>query len=98
MRIVREARPRLRTVGAAIAALLVLLVVLSPTLLFGQSVGAFDLLLVAASLLGVGLLLRRGGGTDTRPLGTILVIIGVVLLAFVAALMALLLAGWGRGI
>jgi hypothetical protein len=46
----------------------------------------------------VGLLLRRGGGTDTRPLGTILVIIGVVLLAFVAALMALLLAGWGRGI
>jgi hypothetical protein len=96
MRSVREARPRHRTVGIAIAALLVLLVVLSPTLLFGQSLSAFGLLLVGASLLGVGLFLRGRGGTDTRMLGTILIIIGIGSLALVVGLMALLLAGWGR--
>jgi hypothetical protein len=96
MRSVREARPRQRTVVIAIAALLVVLVVLSPTLLFGQSLSAFGLLLVGASLLGVGLVLRWRGGTDARMLGTILLIIGVVTLALVVGLMALLLAGWGR--
>lgn len=96
MRSRREARPRLRTVGAAIAALLVLPVALSPTLLFGQSLSAFALVLLGASLLGVGLLLRWRGGADARTLGTILAMIGVLLLAFGVGLMALLLAGWGR--
>jgi len=96
MRNMKEARPRQRTVGVAIAALLVLLVVLSPTLLFGQSLSAFGLLLVGASLLGVGLFLRWRGGADARMLGTILLIIGVVILAFLVGLMALLLAGLGR--
>jgi hypothetical protein len=91
----REARPRL-TVGAVIAALLVLLVALSPTLLFGQSLSAFGLVLLGASLLGVGLLVRwRGAGA--RTLGTILVIIGAVILALALGLTALLLAGLGRG-
>jgi hypothetical protein len=97
MRRMKEARPRLRTVGVAIAALLVLLVALSPTLLFGQSLSAFGLVLTGASLLIGGLLLRWGGGANARTLGTILVIIGVVVLAFAVGLMALLLAGWERG-
>jgi predicted membrane-bound mannosyltransferase len=97
MRIMREARPRLRTVGAVIAALLVLLVALSPTLLFGQSLSAFDLVLTGASLLGVGLLVRWGGGAGARTLGTGLLIIGAVILALAVGLTALLLAGWGRG-
>ena len=92
-----EARPRLRTVGAVIAALLVLLVVLSPTLLFGQSLSAFGLVLMGASLLGVGLLVRRGGSAGARTLGTSLLIIGAVTLALGVGLTALLLAGWGRG-
>jgi hypothetical protein len=88
-------RPSLRTIGAAIAALLVVLVALSPTLLFGQSVSAFGLVLVGASLFGVGLFLRWGGGSDARTLGTILLIIGMVTLALGVGLTALLLAGWG---
>jgi hypothetical protein len=96
IRNMREGRPRQRTVAAAIATLLVLLVVLSPTLLFGQSLGAFGLLLVGASLVAVGLLLRWRGGAVARMLGTIFIIIGVVILALVVGLMALLLAGLGR--
>jgi len=97
IRNMREARPRLRMVAATIAAPLVLLVVLSPTLLFGQSLSAFGLVLTGGSLLGVGLLLRWGCCAGTRTPGTILVIIGVVLLAFGVGLVALLLAGWGWG-
>jgi hypothetical protein len=97
MRSMREPRPRKRTVGAVIAAVLVLLVALSPTLLFGQSLSAFGLVVMGASLLGVGLLVRWGGGAGARTLGTFLVIIGAVILALAVGLMALLLAGWGRG-
>jgi hypothetical protein len=96
IRNMREARPRQRTVPVAIATLLVLLVVLSPTLLFGQSPSAFGLLLVGASLLAVGLLLRWRGGAVACMLGTIFIIIGAVILALVVALMVLLLAGLGR--
>jgi hypothetical protein len=97
MRSMREARPSLRTVGAVIAAVLLLVVALAPTLLFGQSLSAVGLVVMGASLLGVGLLVRWGGGTGARTLGTILVIIGAVILALGVGLMALLLAGWGRG-
>jgi hypothetical protein len=93
----REARPRLRTVGATIAALLVLLVALSPTVLFGESLSAFGLVLMGASLFGVGLLLRWGGGPNARTPGTIVAIIGVVLLTLGVGLTAILLTGWGRG-
>jgi hypothetical protein len=92
-----EARPRLRTLGAVIAALLVLLVALSPTLLFGQSLSAFGVFLVGAILLCVGLPVRWGGGACVRTLGTSLLIIGAVILALAVGLTALLIAGWGRG-
>jgi hypothetical protein len=91
-----EARPRLRALGAVIAALLVLLVAMSPTLLFGETPTAFGLVLTGASLLGVGLLVRRGRGAGVRALGTSLLIIGAVILALAVGLTALLLAGWGR--
>jgi hypothetical protein len=97
IRRMREARPRLRTVGALIAALLVLLVALSPTLLLGQSLSAFGLVLTGASLLGVGLLVRSGGVASARALGTSLLIIGAVVLALAVGWTALLVAGWGRG-
>jgi drug/metabolite transporter (DMT)-like permease len=91
----RQARPRLRTVGAVVAALLVLLVALSPTLLFGESLSASGLILMGASLLGVGLLVRSGGGAGARTLGTSLLIIGGVIL--VVGLTVLLLGVWGWG-
>lgn len=90
-----EAGPRLRTVGAVIAALLVVLVALSPTLLFGQSLSAFGLVLMGASLLGVGLLVRWRGGASVRTLGTSLAVIGAVILAFAVGLTVLLIAGRG---
>ena len=95
MRGMRERRARLGTVGAAIAALLVLLVALSPTLLFGESLSAFNLVLTGASLLGVGLLVRWGGGAGARTFGTILAAVGAVILAVGVALTALLLATLG---
>jgi hypothetical protein len=90
------ARPRLRTIGAVIAALLVLLVALSPTLLFGETLNAFGLVLMGAIFLGIGLLLRGGGGAGLRTFGASLLIIGAVILAFGVGLTALLLMGWGR--
>ena len=94
---VSEVPTRLGTAGAVIAAVLVLFVALSPTLLFGQSLSAFGLVLMGASVLGLGLLARRGGGARARTLGTILMTIGAVVLVLALGLTALLLAGWGRG-
>jgi hypothetical protein len=82
-------------VGAVIAAVLVLLVALSPSLLFGESLSAFGLILMGAGLLGVGLLARWAGGAGARTLGTSLLIIGAVILALGVGLTALLLAGRG---
>ncbi len=89
MRVMRAGRAGLRSAGAAVAALLVLFVVLSP-------VSVFDLLVLASTVLGVGLLLRWRGTAHTRTLGSILVILGVVSLAIVVGLIWLLLQGWGR--
>lgn len=97
IRSMREARPSLSTVGAVIAALFVLLVALSPMLLFGEYPSAIGLILVGASLLGVGLLVRWRGGANVRTFGTSLAVIGAAVLAFALGLTALLLAGWGRG-
>jgi hypothetical protein len=91
----REARPGLRMVGATTAALLVLLIALAPTLLFGQAMSASGLILTGGSLVGVGLIVRWAGGANARTPGTIVVIIGVVLFALGVGLMALLLASWG---
>lgn len=98
MRSMSEARPRLRTVGTAIAALLLVLVALVPTLLFGESLSAGGLILLGGSLLVLGVLLRWGSGANAATLGTILVFLGVMLLAFGVGLLALLLAGgrWGN--
>ncbi len=92
----REARPRLRTVGAAVAVVLILVVALSPPLLFGQPLSASGLLLMGGAMLGVGVLLRWRGGAGAPTPGTILAAIGVLLLALGVGLMALLLGGWGR--
>ena len=94
IRTMSEGRPRLRTVGGVIAALLVLLVALSPALLFGEPLSAFGLLLIGAGLLVVGLLVRWRGGAGVRTFGTSLVIIGAVILALAVGLTALLLAGY----
>jgi len=87
----------LGTIGAVIAAVLVLLVAFSPTLLFGQSPSAFGLIVTGAGVLGVGLLVRWAGGAGRRTLGTTLVAIGAVIVFLALGLLALLLAGWGRG-
>jgi drug/metabolite transporter (DMT)-like permease len=91
-----RARPRGGSVVVVIAVLLVLLVALSPTLLFGETLSPVGLIAVGASLLGIGIVVRsRGGGG--RALGTVLLIIGGVILAIAVGLTALLLVGWGRG-
>jgi hypothetical protein len=81
MRCMREARSRLRTLAAVIAALLVLLVALTPTLLFGEPLSALGLILIGGSLLGAGLLVRLGRDGGAWALGTSLVIIGGVILS-----------------
>jgi len=68
------------------AALLLLLVVLSPVLLRGERPGLFELLMLAVAGLGVGLVLRRRGTAGTRTVGSIL--IGSVSLAIVIGLFA----------
>jgi len=75
-----EGWTRLGTVGAVIAAALVLLVALSPTLLFGEPISGFGLILLGASLIGICLLVRWAVGARTRTLGTVLVAIGAVIL------------------
>ena len=86
--LVKKAWPRLSTVGVAIAALLVLLVGVSPALLQGESLSAFNLVLLAGSVLGIGLLLRWAVGGAGRTLGSILITIGVVSLVFAIGLTA----------
>ena len=86
-----DGRTRLGTVGAAIAAGLVLLVALSPTLLFGEPLSAFGLILMGVSLIGVGLLVRWAVGACARTLGTMLVAIGAVILILGLGLTAFVL-------
>ena len=85
-----------KKVRAAVAALLILLVAISPTFLFGEPLTPIGLIVLAASVFGVGLILRLGGRGEARTLGSILVVIGVVLLALGVGLLALALGGWGR--
>lgn len=76
----------LRNVGAAMAALLLLLVVLSPVVLRGERPSLFELLVLALAVLGIGLVLRWRGTAGTRTLGSILV--GGMSLAIVIGLIA----------
>jgi drug/metabolite transporter (DMT)-like permease len=96
MRAMRAGWDGLRTAGAAIAALLVLFVVLSPMLLRGETPSSLELLVLALGVLGLGLLLRWKGTARTRTLGSVLVMLGAVSLAIVVGLIWLLLEGWGR--
>ena len=86
----------IRRAVAPLVTVLVLLVALSPTLLFGESSSALGLLFLAAGLLGGGLVLSRVGGADVRSIGKLLAIVGAVLLIVSLGLLALLLGGWGR--
>jgi hypothetical protein len=77
MRAMRAGWAGLRTAGAAIAALLVLFVVLSPVFLGEETPNS----VLALGVLGLGLLLRWRGTARTRTLGSVLVMLGVVSLA-----------------
>jgi hypothetical protein len=80
-------------VGATIAALLIILVALAPTLLLGASPSAISLIVTGGSLVAIGLLLRWAGSANARTPGTIVVIVGVALLAMGVGLLVLVLAG-----
>jgi hypothetical protein len=86
MRAMRAGWSGLRTVGAAMAALLLLLVVLSPVVLRGERPSLFELLVLALAVLGVGLVLRWRGAAGIRTIGSILV--GGVSLAIVIGLIS----------
>lgn len=91
-----EASPRLRLVAATIAALLVILVALAPTLLFGESPSAISVMVTGGSLVALGLPLRWVGGAKARTPGTIVIVVGVVLVTLGVGLLVLALAsrGW----
>jgi hypothetical protein len=84
----------LRTVGAVGAAAALVLLVLSPALLFGQSFGAAGLVLTGAGVLVAGLLLRWSGTAKT--VGTAVTIAGGLILLVALGLLGLVLLG-GRG-
>jgi hypothetical protein len=86
---------RLRT-GAGVAALLAGFVVISPVILGGGPLSAIDLLVLAAVVLGLGLLLRWRRTGSTRTLGSVLAIVGVVCLVLSVGLIWLLVQGLGR--
>lgn len=83
-------------VGAVLACLLVGFAVVSPVILGGSRLSAFDLLVLAAIALGAGILLRRRGTGSTRTLGSVLAIVGVVFVVLVAGMIWLLTQGLGR--
>ena len=82
---------------AVIVAVVLLFVALAPTVLLGQSPGAFGLVLVSACLLSGGLLLRWGGDGRVRRLGSVVAGAGAIALALSLGFTALVLSGWGRG-
>jgi hypothetical protein len=86
----------LRRVVAPLVALLVVLVVFSPSLLVGAAPSPLGLLFVGAGLLGGGLFLRRVGGPEVRTIGAPLAVVGAVLGIGAVVLLVLLLGGLGR--
>jgi hypothetical protein len=88
-----ETRPR--SLGMVIAAVLILVALVAPIILLGESPGILNLMLVAGIVLGLGLLIRRQDGSASRPVGTALAIVGGVSLVLLVAFLAVLLASWG---
>lgn len=86
---------RPRTLGTVFAAVLILVALISPIVLLGESPRILNLLLVAGIVLGLGLLIRRQDGTASRPVGTVLAFGGGVSLVLLVAVLAVLLASWG---
>jgi uncharacterized membrane protein len=84
----------MRTIGAPIAALLLVFVALPPVLLRGEALSLFELLLLAAAALGAGVLLRWRGTGRQHALGSILVVLGGVSLAVLIGLILLSPRGW----
>ena len=84
--------------AAVVAAVVLVVVAFAPTLLLGESLSAIGLIVTGAALIGVGLLARAGRGGGARTFGTVLVILGALILAAAIALLVLLLGGLGRGI
>ncbi len=80
----------------AVACLLIGLAVVSPAILGGSRLSAFDLLVLATIVLGAGLLLRRRSTGSRRMLGSVLAIVGVALVVLVAGSIWLLTQGLGR--
>lgn len=78
-------------------AALLLLVAFAPTLLLGESLSAFGLIVTGACLIGVGLLARAERGR-ARTFGTVVVVLGALVLAVGFALLVLLMGGLRRGI
>jgi hypothetical protein len=87
---------RMLRTGAGVAALLAGFVVISPVILGGGPLSAIDLLVLAAVVLGLGLLLRWRRTGSTRTLGSVLAIVGVVCLVLSVGLIWLLVQGLGR--
>jgi hypothetical protein len=83
-------------VGAVAACLMIGLAVVSPVILGGSRLGAIDLLVLAAIVLGAGLVLRWQGAGSTRTLGSVLAILGVAFVVLVAGLIWLLTQSLGR--
>jgi drug/metabolite transporter (DMT)-like permease len=78
--------------AAVVAAVLLVLAAFAPMLLFGESLSAFGLIVTGAALIGVGLLTRAGRGGGARMFGTVVVILGALILAAAIALLVLLWA------
>jgi hypothetical protein len=90
---VSDAPSRLAAVAAA---LLLLLVAFAPMLLLGESLSAFGLIVTGVGLIGVGLLARARWGR-ARTFGTVVVILGALVLAVGISLLVLLTGGLRRG-
>ena len=77
--------PSFRTrLAAVVAAVVLVLVAFAPMLLLGESLSAFGLIVTGAAIIGVGLLARAGRGGGARTFGTVLVILGALILAAAA--------------
>ena len=96
MTVMTKAPSPMRRASAPLVALVVLLVVVGPVLLFGESPGALGLIFVATGMLGGGLFLSRVGGADVRTTGRLLAVVGVLLLIAAIVLLVLVLGGLGR--
>jgi hypothetical protein len=83
--------------GAGVAIVLVVTVVVGPVILGRSPLSPFDLLVLAAIVLGAGLLMRSRGTGSTRKLGSALAIVGVVLVMLVVGFIWLLTQGLDGG-